>query len=670
MGSTVAPFLTDVVAWLATLAMLAATGSLGVSLLKRATPFLHPLEQLAYGPPLGVVAASLATLPLASAFGFGPLLVFAVGLASAIGAFLVWPDRPSATTLVATHPRALVDRVGRLLASAAGVARSHWSVLPVLVIGAFVLRWAVLWSGALTYTAEGLWAGHVNIWGDWTLHLGDTSSFAYGDNFPPRQPRLVGHAYGYHYLASLTAAMMVALGLDASTALPLHSFLFSVLIALGLFAFARRLTADSAAAVLTLALLLLGGGLGWLLTVLEMADSRDVLGMLVSQPWDDRAQRAANFQLPNVYFTYLLPQRGYLYGLPLALLILTLLLRAGSTGQRRLFLMAGLVAGLLPLAHLSTLLALALITPFLFLSFLSRRWLLFFGVWVAVAVPQLYYQQGGERGALSALRLQIGWIAGADPWPWFWLKNLGLFLPLLGLALAARTLIPPPGRRLLWAFMPIFPIGNLVVFQPWDWDNTKVFLYWFLATCILVAALLVRWWRRCRPSVEVGLLASARAAVAQGLIAGVVLIMLLPGLMANVHQLLGRDRHRLLTAEELHLAAAVRAQTPPRAVFAVGLQHNHPIPLLSGRPVVMSYPGWLWSQGFDSTQRERDLRAIFRHTADAPALLAAYGVDYVVVGPFERERLSADLAAYRERYRRVIGSANYEVFAIREMAEP
>jgi hypothetical protein len=62
------------------------------------------------------------------------------------------------------------------------------------------------------------------------------------------------------------------------------------------------------------------------------------------------------------------------------------------------------VAGLLPLAHLGSLLGLALITPFLFLLFSSRGWVLFFGAWVAIAIPQLYLQQGGERGATGALR--------------------------------------------------------------------------------------------------------------------------------------------------------------------------------------------------------------------------------------------------------------------------
>ena len=49
-------------------------------------------------------------------------------------------------------------------------------------------------------------AGHVNIWGDWPVHLGIVSSFAYGANFPPQHPRFADHAFAYHYLSDLTAA--------------------------------------------------------------------------------------------------------------------------------------------------------------------------------------------------------------------------------------------------------------------------------------------------------------------------------------------------------------------------------------------------------------------------------------------------------------------------------
>jgi uncharacterized membrane protein len=86
--------------------------------------------------------------------------------------------------------------------------------------------------------------------------------------------------------------------------------------------------------------------------------------------------------------------------------------------------------------------------------------------------------------------------------------------------------------------------------------------------------------------------------------------------------------------------------------------------MLTGRQVVMGYPGWLWTAGFDYRERERDLRSIYGFAPDAPELLARYRVDYLVVGPFERREVAANLAAYQAHYPSIIRTVNYEVFDV------
>ena len=252
--------------------------------------------------------------------------------------------------------------------------------------------------------------------------------------------------------------------------------------------------------------------------------------------------------MEELFFALIAPQRALLYGLPLGLLSLTLLYSGVTSGRGRDFMMAGLVAGLLPFAHLGTLLALALVTPLLCLLFPSRQWALFFGVWAAMAMPQVLVQQDGP-GAVGAMRIELGWLAAPDPWLWFWLKNLGLFIPLSLVALMRRDALAPHARRFLTGFMPVFVIANVAVFQPWAWDNTKVLAYWFLAICILVGALLTAAWAN-------------GGALVRATIVGALATMVLSGLLENFNQLLGRDRHLMLTAEEVGLADSVRARIP------------------------------------------------------------------------------------------------------------
>ena len=455
---------------------LLALGLPGVAGLRRLTARLTTLECWAYGLPLGVVVASLLLLLLAVlAHDLSLALTLIVAVASLVVAAGLGPrqaimnalggvfggDRNlgfAATTAPKRNRKGKTD--GAKTATAAPApglldrALATFGPLSLCILGAFIVRWALLWHGALTYDATGLVAGQVNIWGDWALHLGDVTAFAYGDNLPPQNTRWAGTPYTYHYLTSITAVGMVRLGMDPATALTLQSFIFCVLLLLGLFAFAARLTRDRDVAGVSVALFLLGGTLGWLALANQINQSHDFLGTILQKPWDNGQQTDLNFRWPNLFFALIESQRGYLYGLPLFLLILTLLyegVRDGDEGvrkgERKLFAAAGLIAGTLPFAHTSTLAALALITPFIALLFIGplREWIiswsLFFGLWIATAVPQLLVQTAGQNVGTQGLRREIGWVAAPDSWPWFWIKNLGWFVPLLIIALASRTLV-------------------------------------------------------------------------------------------------------------------------------------------------------------------------------------------------------------------------------------
>jgi hypothetical protein len=621
-------------ALLAALLLLVAYGLPGVGLLRRfASEELDEAELWIYGIPLGAVICSLVVLVAASMTGLSLALVLIVAaVAAGVAVRPAWAG--------------IREWQGRVRGKSA--KRLSWFAVGVL--GLFLLRWVVFWATGYRYDGSGLHAANTGFWADWALHIGDVSSFVHGGNFPPVHPRYIGEPYAYHYLVSVTAAAMAKLGGEIPFVLLLQSLVLSTFVLLSVFAFARRLTRSANAAALGVILFFLGGTLGWLLIVSEIDASHSFWRTLLERAWDGGKQESANFRWQNLFFSLVQPQRSFLYGIPLGLLSLSLLESATASKRQRAFVLAGIVAALLPFANLSTLLSLALVTPFLFLLFPSRRWAAFFGVWIAGAVPQLWIQQNGGAGAASAFRMQLGWIAPPDPWLWFWLKNAGLFIPLLLLAVFDREALPKHSRRFLLALMPLFAIANIFVFQPWDWDNTKILLYWYLGGCILVAAMLARAWTTNL----------ARAAVVLA-----VLSITLSGILANLNQLLGRERTQLLTAEELEVARTVRETTPRESTFAVGLQHNHPVPMLSGRKVVLSYTGWLWSQGYDYAERERDLRDIYAFAPRAPELLAKYDIDYLVVGPWERAQFGSSPELFRRRYPTVLETANYAVFDVR-----
>lgn len=633
--------------WVGIGLFLISSAMVGVLVLRLHAPLsLSRFEAIIFGPTLGLVLVSLLLLFLSMLLGLTTSLVYAVIIFTSCVAFSLSRADGSGNRKNKTKPR----KKGSVDAK---TFIHRWSA-GFFVCAGFAVVWLIVYANAYSFDDQGVWARTIGLWADWALHLGDTMYFAEGARLPPENPRYPGEPYAYHYLISFTAAVLVKLGASPFFALTSTSFLLSCVAAVSMYAFFRRLSGDDVTSAMGVALFHLAGGFGWLVVYRKAAAADSFWQSLLSEPWNMWQQEMANFRFHNMYYALIHPQRGYLYGLPLAMLLFTLLWAGVKTNQRRPFILAALVAGCLPFAHLSTFLSVALITPFLAALFWSRQWLWFFGIWVVLAVPQLFLQQGGMRSGAATLRWQPGWIAPPDNWVWFWLKNLGLFLPFLLAALLQKEALPSGAKRFLIAFMPVFLIANLVVFQPWDWDNTKVLLYWMLASSLLVAALFVRVWRT----------ATVRVPLRVVLVC-VFLSMVLSGLLVNANHVLGRERQFLLTRDELRLAEVLRKRTVQEARFAVGLQHNHPVPMLSGRQVMMSYTGWLWSQGINPSDREQDLRSILRLQYSAAELLRKHEIDFVVIGPYELNQMNANLEGFRRDFPLFLQVGDYYVFDVR-----
>jgi hypothetical protein len=640
------------IAVLLSLTYLAATGAFGVLLLHRlARCALDRLELVSYGAPFGVILGSAALLAASLAGGLSAWTVMIVAAAAALCAVtMAWPQLGATKTApdLRTRMRGIRLPGFGLVAD----IRCRIGLFPIAVLTSLILLWGAFYLTMTSFRDGALWASQIHIWSDLPVHLGQITSFAYAGNFPPSNPFYANEPLSYHYLISLTAAGMVQLGLEPLVALRLHDFLLMAMVTVAIFAFARRLSGNRNAAALATLLFLLGSGLGWLVTAGAINQSHDILEVLRENAWNYQDVSRAGIHWEPVFLVAIAPTRGTLYGLALGILTLALLYQAVRSRERRLFLLAGAIAGLLPLAHMGTLLALAMITPFLFLLFPSRRWFFFFAVWVVVALPQIYLQ-GGLSGGTGRVHWHTGWMADQENVIWFWLTNLGLFVPLLALALVDRTSSPARTRRFLWAFMPIFVVANLVALDPTGpWNNLKVLIYWFLAVCVLVAALLARTWEE------------QRTPLVRGLILGTLAVMLLSGVLMHLHVALGKNSYMVFSRTEVELARAVREGTPPDAVFVSGTQHDPVITALAGRQTLIFFTPYLVSWGIDPAARERDVRAIYAFAPDALDLLRRYNVSYVVIGPAERNGLHANSAAYRARFPIAFAAEGYEIFDV------
>jgi hypothetical protein len=470
--------------------------------------------------------------------------------------------------------------------------------------------------------------------GDLPFHLGLIAGFADGANFPPQHPELAGTRLSYPFLNDLVSAMLLRAGASLEASLFWPNVLLGVALVAVLYHWARRLTGDRLAAALTPVIVLLSGGLGWVLLRGDLGGPAgwSVLGNL---PRDYTIGSEGGLRWGNAVTTLLVPQRSLLLGLPLFVTVATGWWRAlveapDEPHRRRLMSGAGVAAGLLPLSHahsfaLALALGLGLFAVFPYPQDLRARvraWAAFAGPAVLLALPQLAWSaRGSAVKATTFLGWHLGWDRGDVNAVWFWLYNTGLFIPMLVLALVmGRRWMPDPLPRYYLPFALCFVVPNLVRLSPWIWDNIKFLFYWYVASAPLVALVLSR---MARGPVPLRLAAPA-----------VLLALVLAGGLDVWRMVTGRLAHVVFDANAIAFGRAVGEATPPGTIIAALPAHDSPV-LLAGRPGVLGYTGHIWSQGLDSGSREQDLESFYAGRLSPAELRARYGAEYAVIGPRE-----------------------------------
>jgi hypothetical protein len=533
-------------------------------------------------------------------------------------------------------------------------------------------------------TAEGIFTGGSNNLGDLPFHLGAIYGFTDGANFPPQNPNFAGAKFSYPFIADLVTACFVKLGAGVRDAMLVQNVAWALSLLIVLERFVLRLTGDRLAGKVAPVLLFFSGGLGFLWFLSDFsAQGKGFFEFLNVLPKDYTI--GEEFRWGNSLITLFLTQRSLLLGMPITLMVLGYLWRVfvsekpteatGRWGNYAVPVMFGVLAGTLPLIHLHSLAVLFVVTAVLF-ALRPDRWREFaaFGVGVClVAVPELIWSASGTASRPTEF---FDWHFGFDKRDenvvWFWIKNTGILFPMLALGIylsllpqsrkdakgekkkGKEPLDPSPGQgsRMLEFFIPfalLFIIANVAKLAPWEWDNIKVLIYWFVGA-LPFAALAVAWlWRR----------GGALRAVA---VACMFVLTAAGGL--DVWRTVSRQiNYKVFDAEAVAVAERIRAVTPPQALFLNTPTYNTAV-VLSGRRSLLRYPGHLSSHGIDYLEREADAKRMYAGGPDAMRLIEKYGIEYVLMSPEERAAMGPN-EVFFARFPIAAQAGQYKVYKVR-----
>jgi hypothetical protein len=660
-------------------------------------------SRLCTGTCIGFALLGLIGFALALVIGLTPATLVVTALLLAAPALLL--RNPQHRDQIDQDIQTAVHAISR-----ATTKPDRWAFIYLLFYAAVAIIMWLVFSQAMFEKPEGIYTGVLNNYGDLPFHLSVITRFAFGQNFPPEDPTFAGARFTYPFMTDFVSAMFVRAGASLRDSLFIENYFVGVALVGVLHRFGQRLLRNRTAAILTPVLIILNGGLGWAMLVSDVNKSDGgVFRVLKNIPhsYTILPEVAEGWRWGNAVTSLLVPQRGFLLGIPLAVIVFTQWWSAthsGDEGRREVkskkvkskkeerrdkrseratsassrvgptvgssslftfsflllpsakrMLAAGVVAGLLPLVHAHSFIVVMGVGACLALINWSRwrEWLAFFVVASVIAVPQLLWSTHGSAVSTRAfMGWEFGWDSGNANFFWFWLKNTGLFIPLLIAALLWKREDYLVSRRLLFFFLPFtlcFIIPNLVKLAPWIWDNVKVLFYWWIASAPIVALLLARLWEG--------------NAWNRGLAGSLFIMLTLAGALDVFALVTRQGEYQEFDRDGVTFAEMLKQQTEARATILHAPIHNTPV-FLTGRRSLMGYPGHIWTHGIDFGQRETDIKKIYSGSPDAASLLSKYGVDYVVIDPQEHSVMTVNTDFF-SRYPEVVKIGEYHLYKIK-----
>ena len=621
---------------------------LGVQMIRWLMPKKSPLVRAWLGVSLGILMEMGLPALCANLFGFTVAAHIAAAAAAVALAALCYAAREKAPIAAMRE----TDRRQLTVMAAVG--------LPLTALSAYLQ-----YTHCIMPASDGsLWCGQ-STYGDLCMHLAFITSLE-NMSFPPSYNLLVGTALSYPYLTDALSTTFYMLGMPLNLSLVVPGTLLMALTYAGYMLLARQILGGRHKAVAVAALLFfLNGGLGFLYDFdLAFTDNfariREIFTGYYKTPAN---QPDLNLRFSNVIADLMIPQRALLGGWAMGLPALYLLISSVRAKSYRQTALLALWAAALPLVHTHTFLALGMFSGGYLLGNLierkeERRGILlraglYLGVVLALALPQLLGNAVKQTLEGGSLRFQFNWVNNSggrgfkDFYFWFWVKNAGLpFILAVCACLCARK---RGYLDIVLGMTAIYVVAELILFQPNEYDNNKLFYIWFMFAMILAA--------------DYGSMLMQRLAGLPGraLLCGLFLgASVLSGALS-----LGREAvsgYQLFSANAVAAGGWIRENTDRDDVFLTGQQHINPVCSLAGRQIVCGSDLYVFFHGLDYGEQSEDCKRFYENPRENADVLADYDVRYIYVSDYERAEFDVDLDALDEAYALVYENDDVRIY--------
>src|SRR5437588_3926020 len=214
----------------------------------------------------------------------------------------------------------------------------RWAFIYFLFYAGVMIAMWLIFSRALLEKPEGLYTGVLNNYGDLPFHLSVITRFVYGQNFPPEDPTFAGVRFTYPFLTDFISAMFVRAGASLRNSMFIENYIIGIALVGVVHRFGQRLVGNRTAAILTPLLILLNGGFGWTMLWDDVSKVEGgVFQVLRHLPhsYTILPEIEKAWRWGNSITSLLVTQRGFLLGIPLAVIVIRLWWQAMTDTETR-----------------------------------------------------------------------------------------------------------------------------------------------------------------------------------------------------------------------------------------------------------------------------------------------------------------------------------------------
>ena len=227
----------------------------------------------------------------------------------------------------------------------------------ILMADTFAFFCYCLYTHTIVGNADGSMHTGQSTYGDMNMHFSFITSIANQQTFPPEYSLLPGHKLSYPFLCDSVSSSLYLMGASLRLAyvLPMLGAILQVF--MGFYCLIKYWLGRSATALIAWILFFWNGGLGFV-----YFDNAEKIHKIFAEFYMTPTNYLdKNLRWVQVMVDMLIPQRATLFGWAILFPLLAFLFRAIAERKKKLFVMAGVAAGALPMIHTHSFLALGMI---------------------------------------------------------------------------------------------------------------------------------------------------------------------------------------------------------------------------------------------------------------------------------------------------------------------